>query len=252
MDSTAQPAPTEQKFSRYRSTRRARQGASPPPAASSPPPAEGANVNRSRSRYHRPTTAHGEQAQQHAPASQSPEHAGPGALDDRDTAPAQTTSSEEEEQAERRRRQLHDKYERRKEARLAAAERPTYSSGEGEDLSKADPQQRRHKSARAEREVPRPVRSDAPREIRATPAVEEDEGGAGCFGLFKRKRGEELANEKIPAARHPSPRRNGNEPATIRPGGGGVVPGTDAPVSAVNAGDRVSRLLNRSFVPSLR
>ncbi|KAF2841199.1 hypothetical protein M501DRAFT_1000365 [Patellaria atrata CBS 101060] len=31
---------------------------------------------------------------------------------------------------------------------------------------------------------------------------------------------------------------NFDEPAVIRPGGGGVVPGTDAPISAVNAGDR--------------
>lgn len=38
------------------------------------------------------------------------------------------------------------------------------------------------------------------------------------------------------------PRRysaDNGEPVTIKPGGGGIVPGTDAPISAVNAGDRV-------------
>ena len=63
---------------------------------------------------------------------------------------------------------------------------------------------------------------------------DEDEGG-GCFGLFKRKRGEAAPQaEKTPIARP----MTGREPPTIKPGGGGVVPGTDAPISAVNAGDR--------------
>lgn len=65
----------------------------------------------------------------------------------------------------------------------------------------------------------------------------ENDGGSSCFGLFKRKRGEQSpqATEKTPMA---CPTSSKNEPATIKPGGGGVVPGTDAPISAVNAGDR--------------
>lgn len=65
---------------------------------------------------------------------------------------------------------------------------------------------------------------------------DEDATGGGCFGLFKRKRGETSpASEKTPAARHAS----GSQPQAIKAGGiGGVVPGIDAPVSAVNAGDR--------------
>lgn len=65
---------------------------------------------------------------------------------------------------------------------------------------------------------------------------DDDEEEGGCFGLFKRKRGQTTPQktEKMPMARAPKSR----EPPTIRPGGGGIVPGIDAPVSAVNAGER--------------
>lgn len=63
---------------------------------------------------------------------------------------------------------------------------------------------------------------------------DEDEDG-GCFGFFKRKRGE--ATPHVPKLSSPK-QSDSREPATIRPGGGGVVPGIDAPLSAVNAGER--------------
>ena len=64
---------------------------------------------------------------------------------------------------------------------------------------------------------------------------DDEEDDAGCFGLFKRKRGEAAGREpKISAPKQ----RASDEPPTIRPGGGGLVPGIDAPISAVNAGDR--------------
>ena len=91
--------------------------------------------------------------------------------------------------------------------------------------------------------VEQPPRRDGPpvsSHIQATKSVselpiynEDEQRGGGCFGLFKRKRSAASpAPEKTPIAR-PS-----DGPRTIMPGGGGVVPGTDAPVSAVNAGDR--------------
>ena len=92
----------------------------------------------------------------------------------------------------------------------------------------------------------RPVLVDGPPssdQIRATKSLSElpkyledsDEDVGGCFGLFKRKRAEPAPQIPKTSA---SKRRDSHEPATIRPGGGGVVPGIDAPVSAVNAGDR--------------
>lgn len=63
----------------------------------------------------------------------------------------------------------------------------------------------------------------------------DEEDQRGCFGLFKRKRGYAVpVVEKLPNARQVSD----DEPQAILAGGGGIVPGTDAPVSAVNAGDR--------------
>ena len=71
--------------------------------------------------------------------------------------------------------------------------------------------------------------------------ISDDESRGGCFsGLFKRKRIDPIKNvsEKAAAPRKSASRLN--EPQTIKPGGGGIVPGTDAPVSASNAADRVS------------
>ncbi|KAK5162927.1 uncharacterized protein LTR77_011088 [Saxophila tyrrhenica] len=85
-----------------------------------------------------------------------------------------------------------------------------------------------------------PPTSDQIRATKSTSALpqfkdDEDEETAGCFGLFKRKRGEVAPQNEKHTLSHPVP---SNEPATIKPGGGGVVPGIDAPVSAVNSGDR--------------
>lgn len=96
------------------------------------------------------------------------------------------------------------------------------------------------------RPSPKPVLVDGPPtsdQIRATESMSElpkyleddDEDTGGCFGFFKRKRGE--AGPRAPMTSPPI-QRSGNEPATIRPGGGGIVPRIDAPVSAVNTGDR--------------
>ncbi|KAI5364949.1 Putative pleckstrin domain, PH-like domain superfamily, Ubiquitin-like domain superfamily [Septoria linicola] len=93
-------------------------------------------------------------------------------------------------------------------------------------------------------EVAEPVRRDGPPQsgqIKATPSMSElpqlNDETRGCFGgLFKRKRGDAAAAtvDKDMIARPATAKHN--EP--IRPGGGGVVPGIDAPKSAVNAGDR--------------
>jgi hypothetical protein len=62
-------------------------------------------------------------------------------------------------------------------------------------------------------------------------------------GMFKRRNDDGLSHE-APVETTRAPQLNLNlgdrEEETIRPGGGGVVLGIDAPTSAVNAGDRVS------------
>ncbi|KAI7357866.1 hypothetical protein KC336_g22101, partial [Hortaea werneckii] len=93
---------------------------------------------------------------------------------------------------------------------------------------------------------PQRIRSDGPpqsSQIKATKSVSElplyediDDNRGGCFGLFKRKRDQTVpTSEKTPIAR---PSRVNNGPRTIKAGGGGVVPATDIPESAVNANER--------------
>ncbi|KAK8203583.1 hypothetical protein M8818_005232 [Zalaria obscura] len=101
----------------------------------------------------------------------------------------------------------------------------------GLDSQKRTPDPMRY---RKEHDQPRGGAKSVPR-----PDLSPEEGDfGGCFGLFKRKRGQEISiqSEKVREAQG-SPRHS-NEPSAIRPGGGGVVPGRDAPLSAVNAGDR--------------
>lgn len=89
--------------------------------------------------------------------------------------------------------------------------------------------------------TPPPVRRDGPPtsdQIKATKStsalpryLDESEDEGGCFGLFKRKKEPtNAANMARPVSDH--------RPKYIKAGGGGVMPGSDAPVSAVNAGDR--------------
>lgn len=97
------------------------------------------------------------------------------------------------------------------------------------------------------RPVEKPVRQDGPPQsgqIRATRSLTElphyeEEVETGCFGSwFKRKRGDgSPAGVDNPAI--PRQRNSKGELVPIRPGGGGIVPGIDAPISAVNAGDRL-------------
>ncbi|WPH03921.1 Hypothetical protein R9X50_00680400 [Acrodontium crateriforme] len=66
------------------------------------------------------------------------------------------------------------------------------------------------------------------------PKVADDDDEAGCFGFFKRKKGE-MSPPPIDDNARPLTSRQPVQPIIA---GGAAAPGTDAPVSAVNAGDR--------------
>jgi hypothetical protein len=59
----------------------------------------------------------------------------------------------------------------------------------------------------------------------------------GRFGFWKNRRD---VPEEASGPNRPRQTSNNQDMDTIRPGGGGAVLGIDAPISAVNAGDRVS------------
>ena len=210
------------KPSRYRSQRKAPSNSSPHTTAD--------GIGRSKSRYHhtRPATAHAQDQQ----ADQTP--------DDQADLPSRSRST---------RGRTQDR-----EVEAGAT-----------DQSTDDDQRRQHGSTRSHHKSversPSPTRVDraqfydAPTNLRAKAedflpdadpgdiSVEESSGFCGMFGRKKKKnKSSHTATRNTPNARPAAPRAA--EP--VRPGGGGVVPMTDAPLSAANAGQRV-----RSFEESL-
>ena len=83
------------------------------------------------------------------------------------------------------------------------------------------------------KEAPHP--SAAPRQILSATVDVRQEKSASCFGgLFRRRK--QIVHQQ---PEKPTP-RIAKEDHFIKQSGGGVVPGTDAPKSAVNSGERVS------------
>lgn len=229
------PQAGEQKLSRYRSQRRAPN--SPPTTSDSSPPAETTNtVERSRSRYHRQAPQH--QVQSPPPAVRNPEHrqvSGRHVSDsaERDQSPAiagaeRTLSPRAEAQRQRR---LDENSTSRRVSNTKDNRRTTDRAGDDHNQRNDSPLS----PERKKRITPPPPTEQAPRQIVAHRVDESDDedNGPGCFGLFRKKKDiEPVRTEKTPITKKSS------EPAFIKQGGGGIVPGTDAPKSAVNAGDR--------------
>lgn len=146
-----------------------------------------------------------------------------------------------------------DVLRREKEAQKAEQER-------GKRLRKAEAhrilQQREEEARRAEREkeearqakreeLERRKKAEEERAARkaaqASPPVSPPRQDAKP-GLFKRRKDDLTPEAPVQASKAPqlSLQLGSREEETIRPGGGGLVLGIDAPTSAVNAGDRVS------------
>ncbi|KAJ9640021.1 hypothetical protein H2199_006255 [Coniosporium tulheliwenetii] len=168
--------------------------------------------------------------------------------------PARRQAQQEQEDAQRRREQEEsEKAERLRldqEMERAAKARARQSE---ERRRRAEEQQRVADQAERQRqELQKAAQSQAPREIIATapePAVVEPQWYCGLNKLFKRREVEESS----PSRGMPSKTTisgEGSPPSRpVKPSVGGAAPGIDAPISAVNAGDR--RVLvecNRSSV----
>ena len=80
------------------------------------------------------------------------------------------------------------------------------------------------------------------------PGEQADDTDSGCFGFLRKKRTNDSISTTTSPRLHES-KASLDGPAFIKQGGGGVVPGTDAPKSAVNAGDRhITIEYNRSYL----
>lgn len=149
---------------------------------------------------------------------------------------ARLQAQREAEEAETLRRQKEEqKAEQERGKRLRKAEAQKVLQQREEEARKARHEEKERR-ARLEQEKARNLPS-------SSPPVSPPRHDAASHGLFKRRKDHGLATEApIEPAKPPQISLNfgDRDHDAIRPGGGGIVPGTDAPTSAVNAGDRVS------------
>lgn len=155
----------------------------------------------------------------------------------------------EAEQVERDREE-----ELRREAEEAEQLRTRRALEEAEELRRQKEEKERgkrlHKTEKAENaallkrredEARKAKHEEEARKAQASPPTSPPRHPGG-FGLFNRRRKDDAPiSPERPVTARPRQTSNGNnrELDTIRPGGGGAVLGIDAPISAVNAGDRV-------------
>jgi hypothetical protein len=211
----------EGKPARYRSQRK------PPPvtsttATTTPQTTTDPAIGRSRSRYHktRPGAPHA-QEEQEAPLESTKEPA---------IFPTRTRSTRDS---------------RRRNASRDADPGALDSGDDGYGSMRSQPKSLEQAKASLKDDPMAVARAYAPTQIRAKredyipPQEEGDvsaEDTAGCFGLFGRKKKKKDTNQdasKKSANYRPATTKS-QEPPVIRPGGGGIVPMTDAPLSAPN------------------
>jgi hypothetical protein len=277
MSADSEPPPPA-KFSRYRSVRQAAASKSPPPSSTAKPP-EGQNeaIQRSMSRYHRkprvssppahdvasmPTipqhlpTLHTLQSGREAPPQSRPREPrsarAAAALGENTLQKGDLKESTGGNLTARGRTEHRASINQRQNIAQALplrghGELKTQANGklpEEDEVARLLAEQKQKDLQRLEMELAaaaaRPS-SSPERSNSATnkPSIEK-------FGLFTRKRAESKAapskssssltgaeSQEVPKAKTDEPPRN------ILQGGGGAVPGVDAPKSAVNAGERV-------------
>jgi hypothetical protein len=152
--------------------------------------------------------------------------------------------AEEAEALQRHKEEQKAEHERGKRLRKAEAQRVVQQrEDEARKAKEAEKDRRaRHEEEKARRVL---IEEERPRNApRSSPPASPPHHDSR-FGLFKRRKDDGLTQDApVESAKAPQVSLNpgDHEPETIRPGGGGVVLGIDAPTSAVNAGDRVSLL----------
>ncbi|KAL1387286.1 hypothetical protein HDK64DRAFT_132997 [Phyllosticta capitalensis] len=143
------------------------------------------------------------------------------------------------EEHERRKAERIRKYHEKKAEELRAQElKARQEAIRAEALRAQQEEEQRQEEMERERW---PTPKNAQRYSHSPPSPSPDSGQKReRLGLL-RKRRDESPPQPVQVPEAPRSRQVSNEPAdpvTIKPGGGGVVPGLDAPVSAVNSGDR--------------
>ncbi|KAG9594371.1 hypothetical protein KCU97_g5691, partial [Aureobasidium melanogenum] len=213
--------PQDGKPARYRSQRKA------PAAASTPQTTADEGIGRSRSRYHktRPGAPHTQEQQPHSePTNEAP------------IFPTRSRST----RGSRGRDASRD------------VEAGALDSGDDGYASMRSQQKSLEQSKSPPREdIMARARAQAPTQIRAKvenfiPDQEDGEVSAeetaGCFGIFGRKNKKSTSRTAAAKPLNPRPAVSQSDgPPVIRPGGRGIVPMTDAPLSALSGAQEGSR-----------
>ncbi|KAJ4346635.1 uncharacterized protein N0V89_010566 [Didymosphaeria variabile] len=152
----------------------------------------------------------------------------------------------EEERQEQQRREAEEAERLRLQEEAEAEEqlrRHKEEKERGKRLQKAESTKRLQEREEAER---RARIEEAARNAPISPPTSPPRQG-GRFGIFSRRRDNSAASQSPPNTARPShTSHESRDMENIKAGGGGAVLGIDAPISAVNAGDRrVSILCNK-------
>lgn len=149
---------------------------------------------------------------------------------------ARLKAQREAEEAEALRRQEEEQKaekEHRNRLRKATSQRPIHPKEQDVPKTLLEETERKAKSEES-----------AHKAYAQSPPVSPPRHDVG-FGLFKRRKDEGTPTEEVrPPLRSRQTNSSTRESESIKPGGGGAVLGIDAPVSAVNAGDRVCMQLS--------
>jgi hypothetical protein len=141
---------------------------------------------------------------------------------------------EEAEALRRQREEQKAEQERGRRLQKVEIQKVLQQREEGVRKAKQEEKERQATLAKLEQKARKAPSSSPP----VSPPRQQEVG----FGMFKRRKDEALGLD-APVQKSTPPQLSLNfdpqEEETIRPGGGGVVLGIDAPTSAVNAGDRV-------------
>lgn len=162
---------------------------------------------------------------------------------------ANAKAEQAEREREERQREAAEEAERlrlQEEAQVAEQlRRQKEDKDRGKRLQKAESTKRLQEREEAERKA---RIEETARNAPVSPPTSPPRHG-GRFGIFGRRRDNSATSQSPPNTARPSHTSYENrDMETIRPGGGGAVLGIDAPISAVNAGDRVRLRLIPSMV----
>jgi hypothetical protein len=139
---------------------------------------------------------------------------------------------EETETLRRQREEQKAEHEHRRRLQKAETQKVLQQREDGVRKAKLEEKERQATLAKLEQKARKAPSSSPP----VSPPRQQEIG----FGMFKRRKDEALGlDAPAQASAPPQLSLNFDEEETIRPGGGGIVLGIDAPTSAVNAGDRV-------------